>query len=128
MPLFESTTIELKQEYTSDLIKTIVAFANTSGGILYIGITDDSQIIGITDADGIMLKAGNAIRGNIKPDVTMFVDYQHEIMEGMLVLKIVVQKALPAHIIWQAKVFVPKEFMSAKAHPQFHQHQRLFCA
>ena len=92
MPLFESTTIELKQEYTSDLIKTIVAFANTSGGILYIGITDDSQIIGITDADGIMLKAGNAIRGNIKPDVTMFVDYQHEIMEGKPVLKIVVQK------------------------------------
>ena len=37
----ESLTTEFKREYTEEIKKTIVAFANTSGGTLYIGVNDD---------------------------------------------------------------------------------------
>jgi len=37
----ENLTTEFKREYTEEIKKTIVAFANTAGGTLYVGIKDD---------------------------------------------------------------------------------------
>ena len=47
----ESETVELKLDYTDSIRKDIIAFANTSGGIIYIGIADDGTIVGVTSAD-----------------------------------------------------------------------------
>lgn len=92
MPLSENATTEFKQEYTPAINKTVIAFANTSGGSIYIGIADGGNIIGVDDADGTMLKLSNSIRDSIKPDVTLFVDYQQKTIEGKIVLKVIVQK------------------------------------
>jgi ATP-dependent DNA helicase RecG len=51
----ENPTTELKREYTEEIKKTIVAFANTAGGILYIGINDDKTIIGVNNTDDTLL-------------------------------------------------------------------------
>ena len=40
MPLRESDTVELKREVVPDICKEVIAFANTKGGTLYIGIED----------------------------------------------------------------------------------------
>jgi Putative DNA-binding domain len=40
MSMYESETIELKEAYTPDLKKEVVAFANSNGGTIYIGVTD----------------------------------------------------------------------------------------
>ena len=53
----------------------MVAFANTDGGIIYIGIDDSGDIVGIEDADNSLLQVSNMVRDTIKPDVTMFVSY-----------------------------------------------------
>jgi hypothetical protein len=47
----EGQTIEFKDERTkpSNLAETLVAFANTDGGILVIGVSDDRSIKGVTD-------------------------------------------------------------------------------
>lgn len=45
--LSENTVVELKREYTPDITKTVVAFANTSGGTIYIGIADDGSVVGV---------------------------------------------------------------------------------
>jgi len=92
MTLFENITTEFKQEYTADINKTVIAFANTNGGTVYIGITDDGGIVGVGDIDSTMLKVGNSIRDSIKPDVTLFVNYQQEIIDGKAVIKVIVQK------------------------------------
>jgi len=42
LTLVENAATEFKREYTSDIIKTVIAYANTSGGALYIGI-DNSE-------------------------------------------------------------------------------------
>ena len=88
----ESTVLEFKREYTSDVNKTVVAFANTNGGMVCIGIADDGSVAGVTDGDDTMLKVSNSIRDSIKPDVTLFVDYQQDIVDGKKVIKVIVQK------------------------------------
>ena len=40
----ESKTTEFKREYTDDLKYAVVAFANTDGGKIYIGINDDGSV------------------------------------------------------------------------------------
>lgn len=90
--LIENTRCELKLEYTPDIIKTVVAFANTNGGTVYIGVADDGNVVGVNDIDGTMLKVSNSVRDSIKPDVTLFVEYQPEIIEDKVVVKVDVQK------------------------------------
>jgi ATP-dependent DNA helicase RecG len=92
MIILEGSTIELKQIFVEDIKKEIVPFANSEGGTLYIGIAEDGQIVGVENVDETSLQASNMIRDSIKPDVTMFVNYSHEVMEGKYVLKITVQK------------------------------------
>jgi len=100
LSLVENALTELKREYTADIIKTVIAFANTSGGTLYIGIDNDGGAFGVADTDETMLKASNTVRDSIKPDVTMFVDYASGIVGDKNVIKIVVQKgsACPYYI------------------------------
>ena len=49
----ESKTLELKETLpkVADLAKTIIAFANTSGGKLIIGVNDNREVIGLDDND-----------------------------------------------------------------------------
>lgn len=72
MKLQESETVELKAIYTPDLKKEIVAFANTNGGTIYLGVQDDGEITGLEHPDQVMQQIANALRDGIRPDVSMF--------------------------------------------------------
>lgn len=76
----ESETVELKENVVDDIKKEIIAFANCEGGVLYVGVSDDGEVVGIDNADEAMTKVSNMVRDAIKPDVTMFVHY--EVMES----------------------------------------------
>lgn len=88
----ESEVIELKSEVVSDLCKEVIAFANTKGGTLYIGVRNDGTVVGIEDADRVTLQINNMVRDSIKPDVTMFVHYETQAVCGKTVLAVTVQK------------------------------------
>jgi len=88
----ENLTTEFKREYTEEIKKTIVAFANTAGGTLYIGIDDDKSIAGVNNPDDTMLQITNVIRSAIKPDLTLFVDCKTEKKGKSTVMVITVQK------------------------------------
>jgi len=45
--IIESQTIKFKQIWKDDYLKTICAFANSNGGVLYIGLNDNGEVIGI---------------------------------------------------------------------------------
>lgn len=76
MRLYESETVELKEIYTSNLKKEIVAFANTNGGTIYIGIQDSGEIIGVDNSDFVMQQISNSLRDGIRPDVSMFTNIE----------------------------------------------------
>ncbi|EGO64361.1 RNA-binding domain-containing protein [Acetonema longum] len=92
MAISEGPMVELKQAVVEDIKKEVVAFANSQGGALYIGITDDGRIVGVDHVDETSLQVSNMIRDGIKPDVTMFVKYSYEVMEGKNIIKVIVQK------------------------------------
>ena len=72
--LTENMLTEFKREYVDDIKNTVVAFANTDGGTLYIGVNDDGTVCGVQDIDGTMLRVTNALRDAVRPDITMFVE------------------------------------------------------
>lgn len=72
---YESERIEYKSQMTSDIYREVIAFANTEGGVIYIGIDDRGNPVGIDDVDEVYTSLTNGIRDAIAPDVTMFVRY-----------------------------------------------------
>ena len=72
---FETENIEFKSIITDEIYKEIIAFANTEGGIVYVGIDDDGNVIGLNNVDQEYTRITNGIRDAIMPDVTMFVRF-----------------------------------------------------
>ncbi|MDR0322615.1 MAG: putative DNA binding domain-containing protein [Treponema sp.] len=88
----ENLTTEFKREYTEEIKKAIVAFANTKGGTLFIGVNDDKLVTGVDDPNETLLQITNTVRSSIKPDVTLFVDYRIEKIRKTSVIVITVQR------------------------------------
>lgn len=72
---FETENIEFKLQFTDELYKEVIAFANTDGGAIYIGIDNDGNAVGIDNVDENYTRITNGIRDVIMPDVTMLVKY-----------------------------------------------------
>ncbi|MDR0523704.1 MAG: winged helix-turn-helix transcriptional regulator [Candidatus Methanoplasma sp.] len=58
----ESQNREWKESWKDDHLKTICAFANTQGGVLEIGRSDDGAPVGVPDADRMLEEIPNKIR------------------------------------------------------------------
>ncbi|MBQ7153633.1 MAG: putative DNA binding domain-containing protein [Clostridia bacterium] len=72
---FESESIEFKSQFTEEIYKEVIAFANTDGGVVYVGIDNEGNAIGLPNVDAEYARITNGIRDAIQPDVTMFVQY-----------------------------------------------------
>ncbi|MCL2806309.1 MAG: putative DNA binding domain-containing protein [Treponema sp.] len=58
----ENKTVEWKETWRDEYIKTICAFANASGGELEIGRNDNGEIIGIANASKLLVDIPNKIK------------------------------------------------------------------
>lgn len=92
MELYETETVELKEIYTPDLKKEIVAFANTSGGTIFIGVRDNGEIIGVDNADFTMQQIANSMRDSIRPDISMFINIELLKEQNIQYIKITVEQ------------------------------------
>ncbi len=105
----ESKTVEFKQTLSMDVkndkrekyiekavLKTLVAFLNTDGGILLMGISDDKNIIGIQgeiqkyykNDDKFLLHLKNLIKSSIGENFYPFIDYRFVDIESCKILLI----------------------------------------
>ena len=75
---YETENAEFKSQYTEEIYKEIVAFANTDGGVVYVGVDDSGNVVGLENVDEEYTRITNGIRDAIQPDVTMFVRYTLE--------------------------------------------------
>lgn len=64
----ESETIELKEKFTDTLCKEIVAFLNSSGGTIIIGVKDDGTVVGVSNIDETLKKISDVITMQIEPN------------------------------------------------------------
>lgn len=87
----ESNRIEYKRMLTDKFEKEIVAFLNYhEGGILYIGIDKNGDIVGVENADQCQLKIVDRIKNNILPNALGLFDVVLEKIENKPIIKIIV--------------------------------------
>lgn len=61
----ESQTIEWKWSWQDEYLKWLCGYANTDGGILYIGVNDDGYVVGMEDIRGMLEKLPNKINDKL---------------------------------------------------------------
>ena len=96
----ESSVLELKEQINTDFKKEIIAFANTDGGEIYIGVSRDGSITGVEDAEAEMERIGNMIRDGIKPDLTAYISIERVEESGKALIRVSVSRGLkrPYHL------------------------------
>ena len=57
--MIENSRLELKRAFTEEIKKELVAFANTDGGELIIGLADDGTVVGVENPDQISAQVTN---------------------------------------------------------------------
>ena len=92
MTFQESETLELKEIVVEDIKKEIIAFANSAGGTLYVGVADDGGIVGVENPDTVIQQISNMVRDSIKPDITMFTRYAAKNVEGKQIVAVEIQR------------------------------------
>lgn len=88
----ESETVELKESVVDDIKKEIIAFVNCDGGRLYVGVRDDGTVAGIENPDEAALQISNMARDTIKPDVTIFLQYETLEENGKQIIAVDIQR------------------------------------
>lgn len=118
---YESERIEYKSRMIDDIYKEVIAFANTDGGVVYLGMDDQGAPVGIDDVDETYTRLTNGIRDAIHPDVTMFVRY---ILQDNRVIRVEVNEGnykpyyLKSKGLKPAGVYVRQGASSVQASPE----------
>ena len=70
----ETQTVEFKQTWKDEYLKTICAFANSDGGSLYIGLDDNGKAVGIDNAKALIEILPNKINNKLGLLVDIFLN------------------------------------------------------
>lgn len=92
MTFQETEKMELKRILNDTLPKEIVAFLNSFDGVIYIGVDDDGNIIGVNNLDEIQKKIANIITTQILPNPQSFIELGSKFIDGKNVVEIKVGK------------------------------------
>ena len=120
----ENEQTEYKRELTNGLTKEVLAFINTQGGSIYIGVNDDGSIAGVTDSDQIMLRIASMLRDSIHPDAMMFISIQAEQKENKDIIHLLISSGTnkPYYLIKNglkpSGVYVRQGSASVQASPE----------
>ena len=61
MKYVETEKAELKKVLNETFEKEVVAFLNTDGGVIYVGVEDDGSIRGVDNIDDVMKKISDIL-------------------------------------------------------------------
>ena len=64
----ESEKVELKAKYTDTICKEIVAFLNSDGGQIFVGVDDNGNVVGVEKIDETLKKISDVITMQIEPN------------------------------------------------------------
>ena len=64
----ENHLVEYKRELSETFERSVIAFLNSTGGHIYIGVNDDGSVYGVKDIDHVQRLVADRILNNIKPN------------------------------------------------------------
>jgi ATP-dependent DNA helicase RecG len=67
----ENINTEYKENWSTELLITICAFANTKGGTLFIGKNDNDDVVGVKDAKRLIKNISNMIKNDLSLPVAI---------------------------------------------------------
>ena len=88
----EDNKIELKEIVNNTLPKEIVAFLNTEGGAIFIGVNKDGNIVGVKDIDDSMRRISDVITDQISPRCVSYISQKRVMIDGRAAIRIDVKK------------------------------------
>ena len=96
----EGKTLEFKRDLSSprNVLKTLVAFANSAGGRLVIGVDDDRTLLGVTDPLDAEERLCNLIADSISPRLIPNVELLSLENRTLLVIEVFPSSARPHYL------------------------------
>jgi ATP-dependent DNA helicase RecG len=89
----EIQTLENKREYNQKAQNTMLSFMNTDGGTLYIGISDDGAVYGVTgNIDEETRSIANSFRDSVTPDPSGYFKVEPEMRDGKQIIVVTVER------------------------------------
>ena len=82
----ETNRLEFKEILTDNLEKEVVAFLNSNGGRIYIGIRKDGKVVGVDNPDDVQLQIKGRLINNIRPSILGLFDVFVEQIEDKFVV------------------------------------------
>lgn len=87
----ETNRIENKEQLNEEFEQEVIAFLNyKEGGIIYVGIRKDGQVVGLKDVDLTQLQIKDRIKNNIQPSTLGLFDVIVETIDDKEVIKVVI--------------------------------------
>lgn len=87
----ETNRIENKEQLNEDFEQEVIAFLNyKEGGIIYVGINKNGQVVGVEDVDLTQLQIKDRIKNNIQPSTLGLFDVIVETIDNKDVIKVVI--------------------------------------
>ncbi len=108
MAFIENEQTEFKRELGPSVIKSIIAFANTRGGTLYIGVDDSGVAVGFDNVDQELTRLTSMMRDQIRPDILMMTSCEVESIDGVEVIVVHVGRGVKRPYYLASKGPVPQ--------------------
>ena len=97
----ETRTIEFKETITNTFLKTVSAFSNYDGGVIYFGIDDNGNVKGLQDVKRLCLDIENKINDSISPQP----NYTLEIQNNEQIIKLTVKAGVQKPYLYKSKAY-----------------------
>ncbi len=76
--MIENQNLEFKREWKDDFLRILCAFANTSGGVLKVGLNDDGSYYGLKNIKKLLEDLPNKILSQLGIIANVESDKDHE--------------------------------------------------
>ena len=90
----ENNSVEYKRELADSFERSVVAFLNSTGGHIYVGINDDGSAYGVKETDKVQRQIVDRILNNIKPNAIGLFNVIVEEQDGKNIIHVVVSGGL----------------------------------
>ena len=101
--LGESETLEFKTAFSKEVIESLVAFANTKGGSVLIGVSNNKNIIGVNIGEESIQNWLNEIKTKTEPSIIP--DFESYNVDDKIIIRITVKEFPNKPIAYQGRYY-----------------------